>query len=69
MEWSMIKYPFRRGSRDPPRGSDLVRKRREPWKKRSGGNAMVVATLFSRMLVNNTQNLARLVSKIAPLRM
>jgi hypothetical protein len=25
-------------------GSDLLRKRREPWKRRSGGSAMVAAT-------------------------
>jgi hypothetical protein len=66
---SMIKYPIRGEVRESPRGRDIVRKRRESWKKRSGGSAMVAATLFSKMLVSNTPNLVRLVSKIAHLRM
>jgi hypothetical protein len=58
-----------RVSRDIPSGRDIVGKRREPWTKRSGGSAMAVATLFSRMLVKQPPNLARLVRKIVLLRM
>jgi hypothetical protein len=36
---------------------------------RSGGSAMVAATLSSRTLVKKLPNLARLVRKIVPLRM